>query len=115
MDANGDRARRLVIAILPCLLVAGCGSTPTSSSFLAFAPGPAPTVYSGTVTDSVGGSGTVKVALLNVQDLVSGTWDMSFAGKADPTRYISGPISGSAYTATVEECPSTENSFCSPN
>jgi len=72
-------------------------------------------VYSGTVTDSVGGSGTVKVALLNVQDLVSGTWDMSFGGKADPTRYISGPLSGSAYTATVEECPSTENSFCAPN
>src|SRR3954451_23546581 len=99
MDANGDRTRRLVGAIVSCLIVVGCGSTPSPTSFLAFAPGPAPTVYSGTVTDSVGGSGTVKVGLLNVQDLVSGTWDMSFGGKADPTRYVSGPISGSAYTA----------------
>jgi hypothetical protein len=99
----GAMRMRLILAALTATLAAACSSS--SSALTPYFPGPTPTVYAGTVTDSIGGSGTVSISLTAVQGLMSGTWDMSFAGKADPRRYISGTLSGSAYTATVEQCP----------
>jgi hypothetical protein len=77
-------------------------------------PGPVPTVFTGTVVDSIDGAGTLTVSLVGVQDLVSGTWDTSFAGKA-VRQYVTGPLSGSTYTATFEPCPSTETTGCGPS
>jgi hypothetical protein len=95
--------------------VVGCGAPTSPSPLFPFVPGPAPTVYTGTAVDSRSGSGTLTVSLVGVLGLTSGTWEMSFGGKADPKRYISGTVSGNAYTATFSACPEsdTSNQFCS--
>src|SRR5471030_65376 len=113
---------RLTFAVLvvtsACAGVAGCSlapSTPTSPLF-AFTPGPAPTVYTGTIVDSTSGSGTVTVSLASAAGLTSGTWDMSFGGKAAPEYFISGTMSGNNYAANVTTCYYTGNtSGCSSN
>jgi hypothetical protein len=98
-----------LLLALACLPVAGCTNSSSSPSpFLAFTPGPAPTIYAGTIADSTKGNGTLKVSLTGAGGLISGNWDMSFGGKADPTYVISGPDSGSTtYTATVTTCVDT--------
>jgi hypothetical protein len=99
------------------LLVAGCNNTASApSSFLAFTPGPAPTVYAGTIVDSTKGNGTVKVSLTGVAGLTSGTWEMSFGGKADPVYFVSGPGGSTIYAATVTTCSDTGiSSGCASN
>ena len=100
------RAQRgyLVLALGSALVAACHNSSSAPSTFLpGFVPGPAPTIYTGSITDSVMGAGTVKVSLNEAGGLISGTWDMSFAGKADPTYTISGS-EGSEYDATVTTC-----------
>jgi hypothetical protein len=94
----------LVLAVGSALVAACNNSSSAPSTFLpGFIPGPAPTIYTGSITDSVEGNGTLKVSLNEAGGLISGTWDMSFAGKADPTYTISGP-EGAAYDATVTTC-----------
>jgi hypothetical protein len=93
-----------LVVVAGSVLVAGCSSDSSApSSFLAFIPGPAPTIYAGSIVDSVAGTGTLKVSLNSAGGLISGNWDMSFAGKADPTYTISGPES-TAYQATITTC-----------
>ena len=95
------------ISLVTCI-VAGCTSAaPTSPSpLLAFTPGAA-TVYAGTAADSVNGNGTVTASLASAAGLISGLWNMSFAGKADPQYFVSGTLSGSHYTATITGCQET--------
>lgn len=94
--------------LVACLGGAGCAPSPTSSDpLLAFTPGPAPTVYTGTIVDSTRGSGTVTVSLANAAGLTSGTWQMSFSGKADPEYFVSGTMSGNNYAANVTTCYDT--------
>lgn len=94
-----------------CSLAAGClggQSTPTSP-LLAFTPGPAPTVFAGTASDSANGTGTVTVSLNSAAGLTSGLWQMTFGGKTQPQYFISGTLSGSAYTANVTTCTDNGN------
>lgn len=94
----------LVLA-LAGTLVGGCNNSSSApSAFLpGFIPGPAPTIYTGSIVDSVAGTGTLKVSLNSAGGLDSGTWDMSFAGKAEPTYTVSGPAA-TAYDATITTC-----------
>jgi hypothetical protein len=71
-------------------------------------------VYMGNVVDSILGSGTLIVSLVNVAGLMSGTWEESLGGKGDKL-YITSTVSSSIYTATFEACPSTENTSCNPD
>jgi hypothetical protein len=108
----------LLAAVCCAMLIASPACTPsTPTPFLASTPGAAQTVYAGTVTDSVSGSGTISVSVVNVQGLVSGTRTATFAGKPHATEYISGSQSGTTYTATVSLCPETDqsSSTCSPD
>jgi hypothetical protein len=106
-----------LLAASACLLIAGCTDTSSSpSSFLAFTPGPAPTVFAGTIVDSVRGSGTVTVSLNSAGGLTSGLWNMSFGGKADPVYFVSGTLSGNNYAATVTTCvDNSDSAGCAPN
>ena len=106
------RAASRSLAVVTYLVLAGCGSSSSGPAFLL--PGPAPTVYTGTVVDSAEGNGTVTVSIVSVSGLMSGTCDMSFGGKTE-TEYVSGTESGGVYTARFEECPSTETTSCSPD
>jgi hypothetical protein len=111
--------RRTSIGFLAAILGAMCLASPactpsTPTPFLASTAGAPQTVYTGSVTDSVTGSGTINVSLVNVEGLVSGTWDMSFDGKSSARRYVSGTQSGASYSASVSVCPETDqNSGCS--
>jgi hypothetical protein len=99
-----------------CLLVGGCNTSSPTSPLLAFTPGPAPTVYVGTVADSASGKGTLTVVLASAAGLTSGTWQMAFDGKADPMYFVSGTLSGGNYAATVTTCFDTDfASGCSSN
>ena len=102
--------RRLSLGLLVLASVATGGCVNSPSSPFAVVPGPAPTVYTGTTVDSIDGSGTLTVSLVTVQDLVSGSWEASFGGKTTK-QYITGPLSGSTYTATFQSEPSTETTF----
>jgi hypothetical protein len=97
------------LLVVACLVVAGCSPSSPSSLF-ASTPGPAPTVYTGTVMDSINGSGTLTVSLVTVLGLTSGAWDMSFGGKADAHRNVSGQLNGTVYDATVYQ-DSGDNMF----
>jgi hypothetical protein len=92
-----------LVLVLGALTASCNNSSSAPTPLLAFVAGPAPTIYAGSIADSVEGNGTLKVALNSAAGLVAGTWDMSFAGKADPTYTISGP-EGTAYSATVTTC-----------
>jgi hypothetical protein len=109
--------RGCIILFASFFIVSGCttASSPTSAQF-AYTPGPTPTVYSGTISDTNSGSGTVKVSLTNAAGLTSGTWDMSFGGKADPEYVVSGTLSGNDYTAKLSGCVTTADSVsCTTN
>ena len=97
--------RQIIDAVLitsACLSLASCNTS--SSSPFAFIPGPAPTVYVGTLADSTAGNGTLTVSLASAAGLTSGTWSMSFGGKADPVYFVSGTVSGNSYKAVVTTC-----------
>ena len=98
-----------------CVLNAGCNRSSPTSPLLAFTPGPAPTVYAGTAVDSTKGGGTVTVSLSSAQGFTGGSWAMSFAGKAETQRTISGTANGESYSATFLDCPDNGFSTCVPN
>jgi hypothetical protein len=106
-----------LLVVSACLVVSGCNNTSSSPSpFLAFVPGPAPTVFAGTLTDSTRGTGTLTVSLTNAGGLTSGFWNMSFGGKADPVYFVSGTLNGSNYAAIVTTCfDNGVSSGCGPN
>jgi hypothetical protein len=103
-----------LLVVFACLIVAGC-SSPSSTGFSPFTPGPAPTIYSGTLVDSSSGNGTLTISLTNAAGLTGGTWAMSFGGRADPVRLISGTVSDSNYVATIKDCQETGVMSCVPN
>jgi hypothetical protein len=65
--------------------------------------------------DSTKGGGTVTISLSTAQGFTGGIWAMSFAGKAETQRTISGTTNGDSYSATFLDCPDTVNSTCVPN
>lgn len=94
------------------LMLMACNHTaPTSPMLLPYVPGPSPSVFSGTIVDSTRADGVVTVSLATASGLTSGTWNMSFGQKADPQYYVSGTVSGSQYTATLNGCISTDVSL----
>jgi hypothetical protein len=103
------------IVAVGCIVNAGCNRSSPTSPLLAFMPGPAPTVYAGTTVDSTKGGGTVTVSLSTAEGFTGGIWAMSFAGKAETQRTISGTASGGLYSATFLDCPDTVSSTCVPN
>jgi hypothetical protein len=97
-----------VLLLLISVVESGCNSSsPGTPSIAAFSA----TTYSGSISDSYYGAGALTVTLTPVQGLASGTWSVTYAGKApEPLRAISGPVSGSNYTAQVTT-GSTDFSF----
>jgi hypothetical protein len=107
-----------ILVVAACLIVWGCNNTASSPSpLLAFTPGPAPTVFTGTLADSSRGNGTLTVSLTNAGGLTSGFWNVSFGGKADPAYFVSGVVSGTSYAAIVTTCFENINGSagCGPN
>lgn len=104
-----------VLTVFGCVIAAGCNNTISPSPFLPAILGPVPTIYSGALHDSSGGNGTVAVSLTNAGGLTSGTWQMTFGGKTEAPRLISGTVKVNAYTAIVQECQETNTSSCFPN
>jgi hypothetical protein len=64
-------------------------------------PGPTPTPYSGTVQDAVSGVGTLRITLSTYGSLISGTWNVTFNGRAAAMRYISGTVNNNMLAGTV--------------
>jgi hypothetical protein len=110
---------RMYAALLAsaCLIISGCNNSSSSPSPLfAFVPGPAPTAFAGTLTDSARGTGTLTVSITSAGGLTSGLWNMSFGGKADPVYFVSGTLNGNNYAATVTQCfDNGVSSGCGPN
>jgi hypothetical protein len=99
-------------------IVGACAkATPTAPlGVLAYVPGPSPTVFSGPMQDSVGGTGSITIQLTTASGVTSGTWIMSFGGTAEPPRLISGSINGTTYTAEVSQCNNDlSGTLCFPN
>ncbi|HLZ10352.1 MAG TPA: hypothetical protein VKT80_17315 [Chloroflexota bacterium] len=66
--------------------------------------------------DSNRGTGTVTISIASAAGLTSGTWNMSFGQKADPSYIVSGTLSGTQYTATLNGCIENDAGLsCSSN
>jgi hypothetical protein len=96
-----------IILLIATAFVAVACSPSTSMPFSASTSGAEQTVYTGTVVDSINGSGTISVSLANVEGLVSGTWSTSYGGKTQ-TLYIGGKANGTSYSAAASICPDTD-------
>ncbi|HEY2644695.1 MAG TPA: hypothetical protein VGI56_13155 [Galbitalea sp.] len=64
----------------------------------------AETVYTGTISDAVEGTGSIDALISTSGESVGGTWDESFTGQKPTTRFINGTLNGSSYSATVSDC-----------
>jgi len=74
------------------------------------------TSYSGTIIDSVIGTGSVTVIINSSAGTSSpGTWIEVFPGQKSTTRFISGTLDGTSYRATVSDCRPGSSTPCSPN
>jgi len=89
-----------------------CGSTPTLPLPVAGSP---PTVYAGTITDSISGTGSLTVTVSSAGSSTGGTWLETFPGKNARSRFVNGTLNGSSYTATVSDCIETASQSCFPN
>jgi hypothetical protein len=96
------RFRPLLLPAAAAALVAAaaCGSS-SATSPLGVAPGPAPTVYVGSIQDSASGAGTLRLTLSTVQGVVGGTWTATFNGRSEPTLVITGVPQNDQLTATI--------------
>jgi hypothetical protein len=104
----------ICVAAAGLALMACARTTPTSPLLLPYVPGPSPSVFSGSIVDSTQANGVVTVSLATASGLTSGTWNMTFGQKADPQYYVSGTVSGTQYTATMNGCIQTDvSSSCS--
>src|SRR5262245_49025236 len=105
--------RILVIAgVFAAVTACNNASTPTLPLPIAGAP---QTVYTGTITDSVNGTGSLTVTVSSADSLTGGTWLETFPGKNARTRFVNGAMSGSSYTATVSDCVESAFESCIPN
>ena len=93
----------LLSAVLISVMLSACSASPSSPSAFFPIPGPSPTVYAGTVQDTLRGTGSIRVTETVVLGLASGSWDMTFSGVADPTRTVSGPLNGTTYNAIFSQ------------
>jgi hypothetical protein len=98
-----------------CACLVSCNTTTPTSPLLTAALEQPQTVYSGSIIDSVKGSGTIVISLSNGGGFTGGTWLATFNGKGDGETLVSGTVSGNAYVATVTQCAETDISGCSPN
>src|SRR5579872_5039430 len=72
--------------------------------------------YTGAITDSVSGMGSLTVIInSSTGSSSSGTWVEVFPGQKSTTRFISGTLDGSSYRATVSDCQASSSAPCSPN
>jgi hypothetical protein len=99
----------LLILAAECLIVAGCNAASPTSPQFAYTPGPTPTVYSGTIIDSVGGTATLKVSLVSAANVITGT--LSFGGNAGGWSIL-GTLSGNNYTAIITPCSNNSDGQC---
>jgi hypothetical protein len=101
----------ICIAASAGLTLTACQNGTISPLLMPYVPGPAPSVFSGSIVDSNSGNGVVTLSLASASGLTSGTWNMSFGQKADPQYYISGTLSGAQYAATLNGCIQTDVSL----
>src|SRR5579859_1532789 len=94
---------RLVLVVGATVVLGACNSASTPAIPVPTLPIPtAPqTTYTGTITDSVSGAGTLTVTLGTSGSIAGGTWATTFPGQTTSTRFVTGTINGASYTATV--------------
>ena len=108
--------RLLLIGALTGLAACNSLGTSPSSSQPSLPPPTTPqTVYTGSITDSVNGAGSVTISVSSVESIAGGTWSATYPGLRTVTRFISGTLKGTAYTATVSDCIETDSQACFPN
>src|SRR5256885_6253405 len=109
-----SHVRRLSSIVLACAALAECSSSSTPPSPFGFAPGPTPTVYAGSIQDSVSGSGTLRLTLSTAAGVTGGTWTATFNGRSEPTLIVTGAVASDVPTATVhpEETDTSSTSGC---
>jgi hypothetical protein len=97
-------------------ILAACNSGSSRESSLTLPTPSAPQiVYSGTITDSVGGAGSLTITLGNSGSQIGGTWVASYPEQSSRTRFVSGTVSGTNLTATVSDCLETDSQLCFPD
>ena|SRR2546430_1840832 len=106
-----SHVRRLSSIVLACAALAECSSSSTPPSPFGFAPGPTPTVYAGSIQDSVSGSGTLRLTLSTAAGVTGGTWTATFNGRSEPTLVVTGAVANDLLTATVHP-EETDTSGC---
>lgn len=108
--------RRLAsVAAAGFLAACAQGSTPPQNA-LTVPTAPTPTtVYAGTITDSVGGSGSVTISLQSSGSIIGGTWTAAFPEQKTWTRVVTGTVNGSSVTATAADCVESDTSTCFPD
>ena len=108
--------KRLVLPVCVAAVVVACnrGSTPSPALTLP-TPAASQTVYTGTITDSVGGSGSLTVSLGSAGSMIGGTWMGTFPGQNGWNRIVTGTVSGNTFTATLADCIETDTSGCFPD
>jgi hypothetical protein len=95
--------RVLAVLCVAALAPAACASSSPTAPTGPAASGPRTGVWSGTVSDPVNGTGTIRIELSdypldNARSLLSGTWSTAHT---DATKNGSGALSGTAMGATV--------------
>jgi hypothetical protein len=103
----------LIVAIAAAL--AGCNRDSTQPALTLPAPTAPQTVYTGTITDSVVGTGAVTLSLGTSGSQIGGTWLASFPGQRSTTRFVTGTVNGTSLSATVSDCLETDSQGCFPN
>jgi hypothetical protein len=73
-------------------------------------------VYTGTINDSVYGTGSLTVSLSSGDLSTGGSWVETLPGKKlYSSRLITGTVKGTTYTATVSDCIANDYTACAPN
>ena len=114
--SRNSAAERVMMVMFKrgCFVLLLISAAAYGSSCAPTAPSPA-TTYSGSISDSFFGAGALTVTLTTVQGLASGTWLATYPGKASQlVLAISGPVSGSTYSARVTG-GSTDGNFFGPD
>ena len=92
---------RVAAIVLVASTVAGCGSQSTGTSPFAVAPGPTPTVYAGSIQDSISGAGALRLTLSSAAGVIGGTWAATFNGRSQPVLTFTGTLANDVLTGTV--------------
>ena len=106
------RAVAAVAALTPLISCNSMGSGPTPIVQVHTAP---QTVYTGMITDSISGAGSLTVLVGSSGSSTGGTWLATFPGQKSSTRFVTGTLKGTAYTATVSDCIETDTEGCFPD